>query len=148
MGGVWIEMALNALEARQKENEKAIANMLAAIEAGIITPSTKTRLMELEAERANIDKGIARELISDPTLEWDQIVFFLERFRKGDPNDEAYRLMLVDTFLNSVFLYDDGKMVIVLNYCGEHSKVTLSTVEKAVDGGTAECSSIAPPSAP
>ena len=104
--------------------------------------------MELEAERANIDKGIARELISDPTLEWDQIVFFLERFRKGDPNDEAYRLMLVDTFLNSVFLYDDGKMVIVLNYCGEHSKVTLSTVEKAVDGGTAECSSIAPPSAP
>lgn len=140
--------ALDALEARQKENEKAIANMLAAIEAGIVTPSTKTRLMELEAERANIDKGIARELISDPTLERDQIVFFLERFRKGDPNDEAYRLMLVDTFLNSVFLYDDGKMVIVLNYCGEHSKVTLSTVEKAVDGGAAECSSIAPPSAP
>lgn len=39
--------ALNALEARQKNNEKSISNMLAAIEAGIITPSTKSRLMEL-----------------------------------------------------------------------------------------------------
>lgn len=140
--------ALKALEARQKDNEKAIANMLAAIEAGIITPSTKSRLMELEAERANIDKGIARELINDPTLDRDQIVFFLERFRKGDPNDEAYRIMLVDTFLNSVFLYDDDKMVIVLNYSGERSRITLSTVEKALNSGGAKCSSIAPPTAP
>ena len=140
--------ALKALEARQRDNEKAIANMLAAIEAGIITPSTKSRLMELEAERANIDKGIARELIADSTLDRDQIVFFLERFRKGDPNDEAYRIMLVDTFLNSVFLYDDDKMVLVLNYSGEHSRITLSAVEKAINGGGAECSSVAPPTAP
>lgn len=140
--------ALKALEARQRDNEKAIANMLAAIEAGIITPSTKSRLMELEAERTNIDKGIARELIADSTLDRDQIVFFLERFRKGDPNDEAYRIMLVDTFLNSVFLYDDDKMVLVLNYSGEHSRITLSAVEKAINGGGAECSSIAPPTAP
>ena len=139
--------ALNALEVRQKENEKSIANMLAAIESGIITPSTKTRLMELEAERANIDKGIARELISEPCLEKDQIVFFLEKFRAGDIEDEAYRIMLVDTFLNSVFLYDDGKLVLVLNYSGEHSKITLSIMEKAVNSGAAEGSCFAPSTA-
>lgn len=140
--------ALHALEVRQKENEKAIANMLAAIEAGIVTPSTKSRLVELEAERASIDKGIARELIAEPTLERDQIVFFLERCRKGDAEDEAYRIMLVDTFLNSVFLYDDGRLVLTLNYSGENSKVTLSTMKKAVFKGGADCSSFAPPSAP
>lgn len=140
--------ALNALEARQKENEKAINNMMAAIEAGIITPSTKSRLMELESERANIEKGIARELLSEPQIERDQILFFLERFRNGDLDDEEYRIMLVDTFLNSVYLYDDDKLVLVLNYSGERCKVTLSLVEKAIDGDGSTCSSFAPSGAP
>lgn len=128
------ESALHALEARQKENEKAIQNMLAAIEAGIITPSTKSRLMELEAERAQIEKGIAQQLISEPTLERDQVVYFLERFREGDVTDDGYRAFLVDTFLNAAYLYDDDKLVLVLNYTGERCKVTLELVEKAVEG--------------
>lgn len=140
--------ALNALEARQKDVEKSIQNMLSAIEAGIITPSTKTRLMELEAERVQIEKGIAHELISEPAIERDHVIFFLERFRDGDIKDDMYRAFLVDTFLNSVYLYDGNKLVLVLNYTGENCKVTLDLVEKAVDGAGAECSAFAPSSAP
>ncbi|MDR1067339.1 MAG: recombinase family protein [Clostridiales bacterium] len=139
--------ALNALQSRQKDNEKAITNMIAAMEAGIITPTTKTRLMELESERANIDKGIARELIAEPTLDREQIIFFLERFKNGDLEDEAYRIMLVDTFLNSVFLYDDDRLVLCMNYSGENSKITLPLVEKAIKGGELSGSSFAPPAA-
>ena len=127
------DSALRALETRQRENEKAINNMLAAIEAGIITPSTKTRLTELEAERAQIEKGIAQQLISEPSLNRDQVVYFLERFRNGDITDESYRVFLVDTFLNSVYLYDNNKLILLLNYSGENSKVTLELVESAID---------------
>ena len=140
--------ALNALEARQKDNEKAIQNMMAAIEAGIITPSTKTRLMELEAERAQIEKGIAKELIAEPALERDHVIYFLERFRDGDVNDEMYRAFLVDTFLNAAYLYDDDRLVLVLNYSGENSKVTLNLVEKATNGAGCTCSAFAPSGAP
>ena len=140
--------ALNALEARQKENEKAIQNMMAAIEAGIITPSTKTRLMELEAERAQIEKGIAKELMAEPDLERDQVIYFLERFRDGDVNDEMYRAFLVDTFLNAAYLYDDDRLVLVLNYTGENSKVTLDIVDKATNGAGCTCSALAPYTAP
>ncbi len=140
--------ALTALEARLSENEKAINNMVAAIEAGVITPTTKSRLMELEGQRADIEKGIARELIAEPQIERDHLVYFLDRFRNGSIDDEEYRIMLVDTFLNSVYLYDDDKLVLVLNYSGEHCKVTLSLVEKAIDGEGSECSSFAPSSAP
>lgn len=108
--------------------------MLAAIEAGIVTPSTKSRLVELEAERAQIEKGIAQQLISEPTLERDQVVYFLERFREGDVTDDGYRAFLVDMFLNAAYLYDDDKLVLVLNYTGERCKVTLELVEKAVEG--------------
>ena len=140
--------ALHSLEARLKDNEKAINNMMAAIEAGIITPTTKTRLMELEAERGRIEKGIAKELIEEPRLERDQIVYFLEKFREGDVNDEMYRVFLVDTFLNAAYLYDDDRLVLVLNYSGENCKVSLDLVEKAVDGGGAKCSAFAPSGAP
>ena len=136
--------ALNTLEARQRENEKAIANMLAAIEAGIITPTTKSRLTELEGERVRIQKGIARELLSEPRLERSQIVFFLERFKNGDIGDEAYRIFLIDTFLNSAFLYDDNRLVLVLNYSGENSKVTLSIIENTVFPKRGGGSSFAP----
>lgn len=140
--------ALHALEARLKDNEKAIQNMMAAIEAGIITPSTKTRLMELEAEHAQIEKGIAKELIEDPEIERDQVIYFLERFRDGDVTDEMYRAFLVDTFLNAVYLYDDDRLVLVLNYSGENSKVTLDIVDKATSSAGCECSAFAPSSAP
>ena len=133
---------------RLKETEKGIQNVMAAIEAGIITPTTKTRLVELEAERGKIEKGIAKELLSDPELERDQIVYSLEKLRDGDVNDENYKIMLVDTFLNSVYLYDDH-LILVLNYTGSrNSKITLKLAENAVNGGGAKCSCFAPSSAP
>lgn len=137
---------IRALEVRKRENEKAISNMLAAIEAGIITPSTKTRLMELESDHADIEKGIARELLAEPEFERDQIIYFLERFRSGDIKDEAYRIMLVDTFLNAVYLYDDDHLVLVMNYSGENCKVNLKIVEKALSGGGCKGSAFAPSS--
>ena len=110
------DSALRALEARQKEVERSITNLMTAIEQGIITPTTKSRLVELEADHERINKAIAKEVIKKPELERDQIVWFLERFRDGDTNDEAFRAFLVDTFLNSVYLYDDEKMILILNY--------------------------------
>ena len=139
--------ALTALEARKKENETAIKNLMTAIEQGIITPTTKSRLVELESEAANIDRGIARELIAEPKFTQEQIAFSLSRFQHGDTEDESYRMSLIDTFLNAVFLYDDDKLVLTLNYDGEGSKITLSIMEKAVFNGGAECSSFAPPGA-
>ena len=136
------QSALHALEARQKENEKAIRNMIAAIEAGIITSSTKSRLVELEAEKARIETGIAQQLIAEPDLERDQIVYFLERFRDGDVDDESYRQLLVSVFLNAVYLYDD-KLTLVLNYSGENCKVTLELVENATNCADPECSGFA-----
>lgn len=141
------DSALRSLEARQKDIERSINNLMAAIEQGVVTPTTKSRLMELEAERERVKVGIAKEIIKEPDLERDQVVWFLERFLGGDIKDEAFRAFLVDTFLNSVYLYDD-KLVLVFNYTGENNKVTLKAVENAVIKGEAPCSSLAPCPAP
>ena len=137
------DSALKALEAHQKETEKKIDNMMRAIEDGIVTTSTKTRLMQLEAELADVERGIAKELIKTPELDRDQIVFFLQRFRDGDIKDEEYRTFLVDTFLQAVYVYDD-RLVITLNYSGENNTVTKKIADKAASGKASECSCFAP----
>lgn len=141
------DSALRALEARKKEVERAINNLMAAIEQGIITPTTKSRLVELEADLERVKKGIAKEIINEPELDRDQIIWFLERFLGGNIQDDAFRAFLVDTFLNSVYLYDE-KLVFTFNYSGDNNKVSLKAVENAVFKGKAPCSSFAPSAAP
>ncbi|MCI8593328.1 MAG: hypothetical protein HFI88_13555, partial [Lachnospiraceae bacterium] len=46
-----------------------------------------------------------------------------------------------------VYLYDDDKLVLVLNYTGERCKVTLDLVESAVEGDGLGGSCFAPSSA-
>ena len=140
--------ALKALESRKKELEKSINNVMAAIEAGIITPTTKSRLIELESERARLERGIAQQLINTPSLDREQISYFLTSLRKGNINDEMYLAFLVDTFLNSIYLYDDNKLVLLLNYTGENNKVTLKIAEDALKSELSNCSSFAPPIPP
>ena len=53
------------------------------------------------------------------------MVFFLEKFRDGDLNDPTFRLRLVEAFVSSVYLWDDGRIDINYNYTGQGSKVSL-----------------------
>ena len=57
-------------------------------------------------------------------------------------------MFLVDTFLNAAYLSDDDKLVLVLNYTGELSRVTLELVESAVEGDPGGGSCFAPSGAP
>ena len=134
---------LKSLDARLKDIEKRIDNLVSAMEQGIVTATTKTRLMELESEKTDIEKGIAKELLKEPELERDQIVYFLQRFREGDVENDGYKECLIDTFLQSVYVYDD-KLVLTLNYSGKNNKVTKSLIDKALDGEGSECSCLAP----
>ena len=101
-----------------------------AIEQGIITKSTKQRLMELEEQRDQISAAIAREKIATPDIERDQIVYFLEKFKEGSLDDPDYRTKLVEAFVSSVYLWDDGRIVINYNYTGENNQLTLRQIEQ------------------
>lgn len=142
---------VNSLMAKLKEVEKGIKNMLAAIEAGIITSSTKTRLLELENEKADLEYGITQENIQQPVIERDQVIFWLERFRKGDIEDQKYRKDLIDIFVNAIYLYDDNRLVIIYNYSGENNTITLDMVDEEVskmeESGGSPLDSSAPPTA-
>ena len=115
------------LEAQLKEVRKSIDNVMKAIEAGIITRSTKAKLEELEAEEEQIELNILKEQTSSPKLTKEQILFALDKCRKLDLTIEANKERLIDSLVKCVLLYDD-KLVITFNFKNE--PVTVPTSEE------------------
>ncbi len=105
------------LEKQLSETEKGIENVMKAIEMGIITETTKNRLIELETRKKDLEMMLATERIKRPILTKEQVVFWLQRFRKLDINNPTHRKRLVESFVNAVILYDD-RVELYFNYKG------------------------------
>jgi hypothetical protein len=106
---------LPQLKARLKEIEDGIQNILNAIQQGVLTSSTKQRLTELEEAQSEIQTAILSEELQKPELTKEHIVFWITRFRNINIDDLDSRKRLIDTFVNTVYLYDDSLMPI-MNY--------------------------------
>ena len=122
--------------------KKSIKNIMTAIEQGIITPSTKERLMELEDERRRLEATAAVERAALEDVPRERIEFWLRSFRDGNVADKQYQAELIDSFVQAVYLYDD-EMRIAFNYCGKKSDITVSFDEISSlgsDGASAESS--------
>mgnify|MGYP004592728561 CR=1 FL=1 len=76
-----------------------IQNMLNAIQAGILTSSTKERLEQLEETKRELEARIAEEKLAKPKVTEEFIRLWLLRFRKLDMSLKDQRQALVDTFI-------------------------------------------------
>lgn len=124
-----------ALEAQLADAEKSISNLVRAIEAGIFNAATKSRMDELDAQKTALTASIAEmELTSGIRITRDHIKYFLQRFRDMDVTDRDCQKRLVQTFVNSVFVYDDGHIKITYNYSGSENTVTLNRLNDAASG--------------
>lgn len=93
---------------QQANAKKASGNLIKAIEQGIITEQTKTRLAELEQEITALDFDIGREkqrCYSFVTK--DNIKEYLENKVFANTADKQIRKFLIKTFIREVILYDD-----------------------------------------
>ncbi len=121
---------LPLLQKQLKESERGIENMLNAIQQGIITSSTKQRLDDLEARKAELEISIAQEKMQKPVLTKEQIVFWISRFKDGNIDDVKYQRSVIDIFVNSVYLYDD-KLVLMYNYKDGAKTVALEDIQSS-----------------
>lgn len=122
---------LPLLQKQLQEVKKKIGNLIAAIEQGILTPSTKQRMDELEQQRQQLETSILQEQIEKPPITREQILFWFDHFRHGDPKDPAFQQQVIDCFVNAVYLFDD-KIVLVFNYKEGDQLVTLEEVKSSI----------------
>ena len=128
-------------EKQLRDAESGIQNMLNAIQAGILTSSTKERLEQLEETKRELEARIAEEKLAKPKIKEEFIRFWLMRFRKLNMNQKDQRQALVDTFINSIYLYDD-KVLITFNYKEGTQTITFEEAAQAAskeNGSDLDC---------
>ena len=125
---------LPVLKEQLRDTEKRLANLLEAIEQGILTPTTKQRLDELETRKEALNTSILEEELKKPVLTREWIRFWLEKFRKGDVGSTEHQRQIIDTFVNSVYVFDD-RVVLNFNFTDDAKTVTREEVlgSSAVD---------------
>ena len=128
-------------EKQLRDAESGIQNMLNAIQAGILTSSTKERLEQLEETKRELEARIAEEKLAKPKVTEEFIRFWLLRFRKLDMSLKDQRQALVDTFINAIYLYDD-KVLITFNYKEGTQTITFEEAAQAAskeNGSDLDC---------
>ena len=131
-----------ALERQLQECEKGINNLLNAIQAGILTSSTKERLEQLETQREELKCSILQARMERPKYTKEEIVQWIGKYKYGNIDDADYRKEIIDTFLNSIYVYDD-RLVFTYNYRDGTETLTLKDIEAAFGSDLKNC---APPS--
>ncbi|MFI3254706.1 MAG: recombinase family protein [Eubacteriales bacterium] len=113
------------IEKQIKEVEKSVSNIHKAIEQGIFTASTKDRLDELEKQKLEIEVELAREKLQTALLSKEEIYQWLEKFWSCEITEKKQKRMLIDYFINSIYL-EEEKVTIVLNYRDGQSPVPIN----------------------
>ena len=106
---------LPALRKQLEDAERGITNMLNAIQAGIINASAKQRLDELEDAKQKIELQIIQEEMKHPLLSREDVTYWLCRFHTLDVAQLEERRRLIDSFINSVTIFDEY-ILITFNY--------------------------------
>lgn len=110
---------LAAMEAEHAKILKQIDNINDAIAAGIWNASTSARLKSLEDQAEDLRVSVESLRYSQAQLlDRDRVIFFLKRFTKGDRNDPLLRRHVIETFVNSVYVYDDHLKLVINNVEG------------------------------
>lgn len=127
------ESHISILEDELAEAKRAAKNIMVAIEQGIITPTTKSRLLEVEERQAQLAAKIAAARADIIAVNREDLIAGLEVFREGDVTDKQFQAKLFDTFLVAVYLYDND-MKIVFSFSGDKNTLQLKLDPNVLDG--------------
>ena len=96
---------------RLADNQKALSNIMKIIETGTVTETLPVRLRELELEHAELQMELksaeARRFVLTP----GDIEYMLAQFTDKGDDEEAYKKLVIECFVSSVYLYDNRLLI-------------------------------------
>jgi len=98
---------LESMTKQHGEAEKAIANLLKALEMGIFSPSTKDRLDELEQQKETIEaEMLLKHIFQAKPIDEDAVYKYFLSFADLDYSIQKNRERLIEMFVRKVVLCD------------------------------------------
>ena len=102
------------LEKRKRQIKNNIENLMVALENGQHIEMISNRITQNEDEPKEIQNQYLVEMAKIFRLSEKEIKFFLTRLKNGNIQDNSYRQVLVNTFVNSIYVYDK-ELILIYN---------------------------------
>lgn len=133
---------LKALEKSKSEVEKSLNNVLKAIEQGIITETTRSRLLELELQKKELDESISKEKEKlSRAKEAFNIQHFYDYFGNSDYSDDSKRDIIMDYFFKKIYVFED-KVIVTCAFSDESFETDLDDIIECLERESVyQCSS-------
>ena len=81
-------------------------------------------------QREELKLSILQAQMARPRYTKEQIVSWINRFKYGSADDPQYQKQIIDTFINSIYVFDD-KIVFTYNFQDGTEPITLAEIEAA-----------------
>lgn len=98
---------ITILEEQYAENKKMLNNITNAITQGILTETTKSKLLELEAEQKRIQNLLLLENAHMLNAKREDTILWFSLFRRGNVDDKEYQAKLIDNLIIATYVYED-----------------------------------------
>ena len=97
------QTVLNLLISERNQKQRALENVMRAIEDGVYTATTKNRLQALEEELQELnDKIVVEQCKLANEMKREDVISFLENAIKNEPQ------LLLDIFIQKVIVYEEN----------------------------------------
>ena len=103
--------------------------MIKAIEDGVYTDTTRSRLIELETRRDSLDQAIMVEQVKCELFQDAGFGEFYKRYLDADLENPELRDELLDYFVDRIYIDDDGKLSFVLKLYDKDGMTTQEVPE-------------------
>lgn len=108
------ESPIRQMETSLNDINRRIDNINTAISEGIWTKSTAAMLDNLTAQAEALKKDIAyHQITASQTISKDRVRFYLQKIADGKRNDTEFLKSLVNSYINSITVYNDCLRVVV-----------------------------------
>lgn len=122
----------HSLENKIKDAEKAINNIMKAIEAGIFNETTQNRMLELQHQKAMLSDELSAERLREQySLKEEHVIRYLESFT-GNLKDAQVRRYVLDFLINKIVLFDD-KIVVTFNFSDDRREFNIAEMTQLIE---------------
>lgn len=98
---------------RNNKGRKNLFDSLKICKSDALKEEIMEELSRMEKQNKEIQNQLIYEEINLLELTVHDIVQFLKDLKKGRINDNLYRKMLIDVFVNKIYLYEDGRIMLL-----------------------------------
>lgn len=120
------KLQIDSIENDLAAVQSSISNVMKAIEMGVITETTRDRLIELEKQQTDLKSKLVLAKEEIVHVDRKDLISSLLAFRHGNVHDRAYQEKLFNAFLIAVYVYDDDHLKLVFNSFGKDDTVNIA----------------------